>query len=353
MVWKSNIWKRTIALCMLIGLLVSGISVNAAAFKPNLKQVSENRALSVPGYLNAQGTAFDTYTKKDGYSFAVGSDGNTGCKVVHFTMNAESSISQKQVVFYKTKNIGHANDGTVYKKGKKKYLFVAISGGEEKNSKTYNGKKTKVGVIFLDEYKKSDAKIRGVNVKCQKGIKMSNPISKCAFSGITYVGKKKVDKKKKDVFVLKDGRTLYAAYVTISGKKVTLTIFDSARTEKPSIKYGGKKYQAVTQGVTYHNKYLYIPYSGESSPKVYCNMVIGRISYEKLFKAGYGKESKLQVYKTRIASYNGVALKKCVPESIFFRTLEGKDNLYLNTNRATTASVANDNDAVLRSKKKY
>lgn len=330
-------------------LTVGSISTQAAKFAPTLKQASGNRSISVDGYLNVQGVGFDTYTKKDGYSFVEGTDGNSNFKLVHFTMNANGAIKYANSLKYAKKNLGHANDATVYKQAGKKYLFVAISGGTEFASKASNGKKTKIAVINLADYNKGNAKVYQCNIKVKSGVRMIRTVAKSAFSGISYTGTRKVDGKKRPVFVLKDGLQIYAAYATLSGKTFTLTIFDRARVDKPTIKYNGKKYESTFQGITYHNGYIYFPCSGETKKFLNNSFVIGRISYAKLFKGA----TKLQTCSKRITKCQGEALSCHIPESIFFRTLNSKDNMYLSINRATTASVASDIDAVLRSTQKY
>ena len=345
---------------LIVEMFSSAVVVSAASFAPELVQVSGNRPITQSGYLNCQGVAFDIYTKQDGYSFARGTEGNESkFKIIHFKMNSSGKITQKGSVTYKAANLGHANDGTIFRFNNKKYMFVAISGGTEKYSTTFAGNKTKVGMIRMEEYDKGIARLRGVSVKCKDGVKMSNPIADCKFSGITYTGYREVDDVSRPVFVLKDGRTFYAAYFTINKETqaVTLTIFDSARVNKPTFTYNGTTYDSSTQGITYHNGYIYIPYSGEGNKAVNQNMMIARISYTELFKGSFSEIKNMQVFSKRVesATVNGkkVKLAKNFPEAIFFRTLNSSDNMYVSFNRGTYASKASDIDCVMRSKQKY
>mgnify|MGYP007102021529 CR=1 FL=1 len=255
-----------LSVATLFALCILGLGqAYAAGFKPVLSQVSADRPITFTGYLNTQGVAFDTYTKTDGYNITKGSDGNKGFSIVHFTMDAKGNITQRDSLIYPEKNIVHGNDATIYKSGNTKYLFFAVSGGNETAAKTTTGKRTKIGVIKLDDFNKGVAKVYGVKVKAVKGVKLARTLSKAGLSGITYVGKKSVDNKKRDVFVLKDGVAFYQSYITVAKSgAITFTIYNSARINKPQITLQGKKYDAATQGVTYHNGYLYLTYSGES-----------------------------------------------------------------------------------------
>lgn len=332
------------------------VDASGSGFYPYMYQISENRALTEPGYLNAQGVGFDTWTKKDGYAFTFGTDGNTGCKLIHFTLDPTTgNTKQVKSVKYAVKNIGHANDATVYKKGSKKYLFVAISGGKELATKTTAGKKTKIAIIKLADFNKGKAKVYGCTVVAKKKVKLSKSIKKCAFSGITYTGVRKVSGKKVPVFVLKDGRTFYAAYLKISKKGAfKLTIYDSARVEKPTISYDGTTYPATTQGVTYHRNYLYLSYSGESNPAIHNSYLVSRISYSGLFKGKYKTIKKMQVFSDRVDALPDCELARHIPEAIFFRNLNGSaDCMYMSFNRANTNEVACDIDCLMRTQQKY
>ena len=334
-----------------------------ASFSPSFSQFSENRSITVQDYLNTQGCAFDTYTRRDGYNFTFDSvnGGNDGAMLVHFNVEDNGIVKVGEAVRYDVANIGHANDGTIYSPdGDKKYLFVAISGGKEKSSRDSSGRSIKLGYINLDEYDQGKAVVHGVDIDTN-GVKTSSALSDCAFSGITYTGKRNVSGASREVFVLKDGRTFYAAYLTISGSNLKLTFFDSARIVKPTITYGGNTYDATTQGITYHNGYIYVPYSGEANKLINCNMLIGRITYADLFRDAYSDLRNLQIWSKRVdkatvptpTETQTLTLAKHVPEALFFRTLEGSDNMYLSVNRGTTATSGSDVDAVLKSKETY
>ena len=362
MMYTSSIAKRVAVifaaisisvLCAASFTLATVQPAHAAGFKPTLKQVSENRSISEPGFLNVQGAAFDTYSQTDGYSFTQAA-GNGNFRLIHFTMDANGNIEQVKSVAYKKKNVGHANDATVFKKGNKKYLFVAVSGGIELSSKASNNKKAKVAMIDLAEYNKNKAKVYAVTVKAKSGVSMSTSVAKAPLSGISYAGKRKVAGKARQVFVLKSGGMLYAAYLTGKNHKFKLTIFSSAHVNKPTISYGGKKYAATFQGLTYHNGYIYLPMSGEETKALNTSFVIARVKYSTLFKNTNNGTKPVKAFKNRVTKLSdGTTLAKHIPESIFFRKLDGKDNMYVSFNRGTTAATASDNDAVLRSTQKY
>ena len=333
-----------------------------AAFAPHFEQIGPNRPVSVPDYLNEQGCVFDTYTGRDGYNFAMDSvnEGKDGVEVVHFTLDGDDIEQVGSVHFASagekpgvtTKLIGHANDGTIYmNEAGKKYLFVAISGGIEKSSTDSSGKSIKLAYIDLDELNRAEetgatVAIHGVTINTN-GVKMSSTLAESKFSGITYTGLK--DAAGRDIFVLKDGRTFYAAYLTFPNGQPALTFFDSARVTKPTFTLNGKTYDAATQGITYHNGFIYLIYSGEAQKALWCHFKVARITYKDLFSETYNDLRDLQVYENVITSAGGETLIKHIPEALFFTTLEGPDNIYLSVNRGTAAAVASDRDAIIKS----
>ena len=354
----KNRLMRVAAVALAAIMVLAPVATFAASFSLSFREAvavnngrNDNcRPITNTDYLNCQGVAFDTYTKKDGYSFNKSSTGGSYYELVHFTVDGDR-ITKLGKVRYAGKNVGHANDATIAKLGGKKYMFVAISGGKELSSKASNGKSTKVAVILMDDYNKGKSKVRACKLKVNKGVDFRNrPVKKAAFSGITYVGTKKVGKKKRPVFVLKDGLQFYAAYATVSKKgDVTLTLFDRARINKP--KFSGSNVDPAAQGLTYHNKTLYIPYSGENgkTTDIKCTNLVGKITYSKLFKGSPGASAKnLTVYQNKTTSYDGgKALEKHIFEAIFFKTLEGKDNMFVSVNRGNKSSKASDIDYVL------
>ena len=346
-------------------------------FAPALGQVGANRSLTMPGYLNAQGVAFDKTTQEDGYSFAMGSDGNSGVQVIHFKMDANDTITQVGSVLYdspgdspgvNTYGIGHANDGTIYNKNGKKYMFVAISGGVEENFKDSIGNSgQKLGYIDLDEYDQAEAinngeaegdssalaNVYAVTIKVKSGVTTSSTLAKCKFSGIAYTGLREVSGTKYPVFVLKDGRTFYAAYATFDANgHPTLTIFDSARINKPTFTISGAKVDASTQDISYHGGFIYVTYSCKKSGNM-TKFKLGRIKYVDLFKDAYGDLRNLQLCEKNITTCNGETLTKHIPEALFFKSMADKGSFYLSINRGTTASQASDIDAVLKSKVEF
>lgn len=361
---KFGSWSATRAKAKKIVKTIPAFAPKYATFKPSLSQASGNRSITVPDYLNTQGCAFDTYTQEDGYNFTIDStpSGDESIELVHFQMDADSNIEQIGSLHYSKENLGHANDATIYQQDNRKLLFVAITGGKVKSAKDSYGNTIKLAFIDLAEYAAQEADVSGTtNVYGvainTNGVKMSDTLANSAFSGITYVGKKTISGTARQVFVLKDGRTFYAAYLTMPNGNPKLTFFDSARINKPVIKFNDKTYDAATQGVTYHNGYLYLSYSGEPNKAVLCNMLLGRISYADLFRDAYGDLRNLQICSKRIAKYKDEAkeeaLAKNIPEALFFRTLNGAEHLYLSVNRGTNAATGSDIDAVLRSNETY
>ena len=290
---KYGKWSATKAKAKKITKTIPAFTPKYASFNPSLAQVSDNRSITVQDYFNTQGCAFDTYTGVDGYNFTINSD-SKDIALVHFRTDANGSINKLGTLYYKKNNLGHANDGTIYQQGNQKLLFVAISGGSEKSAVDSYGQSIKLAFIDLAEYARQEellnqladydssptdvedptvhdenpavneeasvpndeapssvdtmdttanltTNVYGVAINTN-GVKMSDTLANSAFSGITYVGKKNVGGTDRQVFVLKDGRTFYAAYLTITNGSPKLTFFDSARINKPVIKYNGKTY---------------------------------------------------------------------------------------------------------------
>ena len=361
--------NRIIVASLAAILMIMPISTFAASFSPSLSEVAPTnngrkdnvRPFTNKGYLDTQGVAFDIYSKKDGYAFNKGTESSTKnyFQLVHFTTKG-TKITKKKYVKYSVKNVGHANDATIFRAKGNKYLLFAVSGGKEKSSKTSDGKTCKLGVIWLDEYNKGTAKVRACNIKKKDDVRMVRSIEEAQFSGITYTGMRKVDGEKRPVFVIKDGANFYAAYFTVNdSREITLTIYDRGRINKPNIT---GSIPASTQGVTYHNNYLYIPYSGEGNETTYRNMMIGRIKYKTLFDGTKGSTAKnLSVYRNKFTKAKVAVgkkkvkmnLEKYIPEAIFFKTLNGKGLMYMAVNRGTTDSRIKDIDIVVKSKQKY
>lgn len=356
-----------ILLITMIGITVLAPMTTFAAappFKPTLTETTPTnnarkdncRPFTNKGFLDTQGIAFDIYTKADGYAFNKGTDGNSGFQLVHFKIDG-NKITKKESVKYAEKNVGHANDATMFRSKENKYILVAVSGGKEFTSTTTDGKKTKIAVIWLDEYNKKKATVRGCTLKTT--VDLYRSIDDMKISGITYTGMRKVSGKERPVFVLKDQLQMYAAYFTINDKReITLTIFDSARFKKPTIT---GNYEAAAQGITYHNKFIYFPFSGEKQKATYNSMMVGRITYDKLFKGAWGPELPLQVYRKTTTSgkvdVSGKIVSKTfaknIPEAIFFKNLNGTGRMYTSFNRALVDGKAKDVDVVLATKETY
>ena len=352
---KFGPWSSTQAKAKKIVKLIPAFAPKYATFSPTLSQFGDNRSITGPAnYYNTQGCVFDTYTGRDGYNFILDSDGGDLAKVTHFTIDGED-IAQEGYVLYKTSQIGHANDGTMYQRGGdngRKYMFVAISGGSDVKS----SEGIQIGYIDMDEFAALSAAgssaqgvVHKVTIKANSGVKMSSAVDSCKFSGITYTG----NRGGSDVFVLKDGRTFYAAKLTFDGNdNPILTIFDSARIVKPTFSIDGATKDGITQGITYHNGFIYVTYSSESySDK--CRTKIGRITYAHLFSDTYADLRTLQQVERKITQGNGQTLAKNIPEALFFTTLEGADNLYISYNRGTNAASGSDCDCLYRSSEQY
>lgn len=343
------------------------------ALNPTLNQIGEDRSITMPGYLNTQGLVFDKYTGKDGYNFAGASkSGCSGVQVVHFELNGDT-IDNVGVVHYDspgdkqqatTYGIGHANDGAMYKDNARKYMFVSISGGVEESFKDSDGRSgQKMGYIDMAEHSEAEAtggegRVHGVTIKVNNGVTMSSTLARCKFSGVTYTGMRTVSGASRPVFVLKDGRTFYAAYATFdAGGRPTLTIFDSARIVKPYFNVGGKNIDAATQDITYHGGFIYINYCCKI--KGYMTWFkIARITYADLFRDTYGdlrivQECTRNTTTAESTKDGKIDLVKHITESIFFTSMDGKGNLHMSVNRGTNAGSGSDHDAVLRSKEVY
>ena len=376
---KFGPWSATQAKAKKIVKTIPAFTPKYSAFTPSLSQFGDNRAVTRSGFLNSQGCVFDTYTGTDGYNFAMSDgDGTGGVDVIHFTLvnDTISQVGSEHILFNTagnkpgdyTREIGHANDGTIYQREDgKKYMFVAISGGKEKSSTDSAGKSIKLAYIDMGEYAAYEdyvvngmtvgdeppalPKIYGVTIKTN-GVKMSSTLAESKFSGVALTDK---TRNGHPIVVLKDGRTFYATELTFSGNTPVLTFFDSARIVKPTIKHtDGKTYDASTQGITYHNNYLYVTYSGETNASLNTWMLIGRITYAHMFSDTYSDLRNLQTFKKQIAGQasNGTITKN-IPEALFFTNITGLGNLYISTNRGTNASSGSDCDAIYKSAAQY
>jgi len=312
-------------------------TVSAKALKLKFKKIadmpSSNIVIDPERYYGAQGTAFDTYTHKDGYAIAESrASGSKKLAIVHYR-HTEDGIETVKKVIYTAAQIGHANDATIFKKGKQKYMFVARGG---------KGNKTAC-MIKLSDFNKGVAKVYKVSFS------KLDTRSGTDLRGITYVGKKKIliGKKKvaKQVFVVEVGRRLNLVYLKqIKNNKASFVAVDSQRFNAPKI---GSR-ECTAQGVTYHNGHLYIPFGDEGKGGKMRTGKIGRVGFNDLFGETNSNKAVSLPYvwsKTKAGEF--------VPEAVYFTTLEGKGQMYMNTNERNASRPDEYRDSLNRTVKKY
>lgn len=337
--------KTTISAVLCLSLLVCSAflfcgDAFSATWNTDFTKTAGASGIEENGYPGLQGLAYDTYTGKDGYCFATNKN-ETKVAIVHFSMGSDGWCYHEKTVSYKVNNLGHANDGTVFKDDSgNKWLIVSVYGTVSDTNKAVgtDGKTIKLASIKLSEYSKGKAKVYGVT--------LSGIPSDFKITGVTFAGHKMVSGKKKAVVIIFGGNKFYQTYAENSNGKLKLTKFgDRARITKPTFSDGK---EPAYQGVAYHNKYLYI--SGEGKSAKPTTMMLARIRVEDLFAGGDSAEKKMETCQKTISKEGGTTLKKNAPEAVFFTKLNGKSNLYISLNRKTSGD---DADAIIRSAKRY
>ena len=263
-------------------------------------------------FYSGQGVAFDTFTGKDGYYFALSSDKKK--VAVTWFQQGTSPLKTKSIkrVTYSAKQLGHCNGATVYKKGSAKYLFVAKGGA---------GNKTAC-MIKLSDFNKGKAKVYKVTFK------KLDARSGTDLRGITYCGVRKVKagkkKVKKPVFVVEVGRRMNMVYLSsLKSTSATFVKVDSQRFAAPKT---GKR-EGTAQGVTYHNGFLYMPYGDEGKGGNSRIGYVDRVKMSTLFKG-----NKPNVAKKFSQHWKITSSTEYVPEAIYFTSLNKKGRMYMTTN---------------------
>ena len=337
--FTGHLYDRLLILTfvLLTGFFLCGNMVRAKALKLNFNRIahmpSSNIVSDPEKFYGAQGTAFDTYTGKDGYAIAESKlSGYNKLAIVHYQHSENGIVILKKVVYTKAM-LDHANDATIYKQGGEKYLFVARGG---------HGNKTAC-MIKLSDYNKGIAKVYKVSFA-----KLDTK-SGSDFRGITYVGKKKIRIGKKTVakqmFVVEVGMRLNLVYLKkINGSGASFVTVDSQRFAAPKI---GKR-ECTAQGVTYHHGQLYIPFGDEGKGGTKKTGKIARIGYAAAFKnTDTNKLVTLPYIWTRTPG------GEYVPEAVYFTSLEGKGQLYLTTNEISASNTLENYDGLYRTTGKY
>ena len=310
---RSVMGAAAMLLCVVCFAMIASTESHAATLTKFADAPSSNLVTDPDKYYAVQGTAFDTYSGIDGYTFAISkiSSKNGAVKLTHYTQNS-TGISQTKSVVYSKAQVGHANDATIYKKGNVTYLFVARGG---------KGNKT-AAMIKLSDFNNGVAKVYPVKFK-----KLDTKSGK-DLRGISYVGKKKVKvgkkKVKKDVFVVEVGRRMNLVYLkSLKGNKAVFVKVDSQRFSAPKI---GSR-ECTAQGVTYHNGNLYIPWGDEGSGGNNKTGKVTSISYSKLFKG-----SKPNKAKKLTVIWSETRGNDFTPETVYFTNLNGKLPMFLSCN---------------------
>lgn len=333
--YKNPIIITLLSFVMLIGSPAALLKAHAddKSWDIELKKVSGNSALGQVSYRAMQGIGFDTYTGKDGYVFMQSDknyDGEKTYKLSHFTMDEDGFCTKQKTVTYNRANVGHANDATVYQDANGvKWLIFAACGtfSEDNTTKASDGSKVTLGAIKLSDYNAGKTTVYSCDVSALvRKFQEFDPQNKGNITGVTYKGKDYVDGELRSIFIVMNAKAMYEAYVTESGNKLTFKptgVF--GRINKPTLPSGT---EADTQGIVYHNQYIYL--TGEGKDSKAAEMVVARISTEKLFHEGPQNEQKnMDVYKK---NYKTSTVSKHGAEAAFFTSLNEKSNLYVGVN---------------------
>ena len=372
----------------LIATMVLAIPAEAYAvsWSTGFKRIATKAIVNQKGYYGLQALAFDTYTGKDGYCFTT-TNNEKKVALIHFTMNSNGKCKKKKVVVYKSANIGHANDATVFKDSNgKKWILVTLYGSTDDTYtvKSSNGNKIQLGAISIDEYNNGKAIIH----ECRLNGVFVDGMLKGKLTGITFVGndtfKNEIcaelaalqedtsadeDTTQEDTsanesvaqdnstaanisypcFVLNGGDKYVKAYLASSDNGVLVfnAVGIRGRIVKPKLSNGKA---AKFQGIAYHKGYIYILADGSTSMPT--AMMICRIKMSSLFNGTDRYQKNTEVFRKKITKQGTLKLKKNAPESICFTNLEGKSRIYLSVNRKNKKNNV-DADAIIRSTKTY
>jgi hypothetical protein len=291
---------------------------------------SSNVKVDPNKFYGAQGTAFDTYTGKDSYAFAISKlpAKKNAVKVTHY-QHTSGGIKTVKSVVYSQAQLGHANDATIFKYGNQKYMFVARGG---------IGNKTAV-MIRLSDFNKGKAKVYNV------AFKKLDSRSGTDLRGITYVGIKtiKIGKKKvkRHLFIVEVGRRMNLVYLkSFKNNKAVFETIDSQRFQAPKI---GSR-ECTAQGVTYHNGKVFVCWGDEGRGGTNSTGAITYIGYGALFKG-----NKPNVARNFARTWKKTESHEFTPESVYFTKLEGNAPMFMSCN----TNVEDGRDYINRSTQKF
>lgn len=311
-------------------VLLGAAPAEAGTFNiPLLDSYSRTQNADQNGYLfyQSQGFAIDTYNGRDFYSITLNSAGKgTKFSKALLTETAPDGYGYMKVVrelVYDTKQLGHANDATVYQSGSHKYLFVAVSGGEKVSTKSTTGKKQDLAAIDLDAFQNGQAKV--LPVVCKFSLGDFTP------KGVTYCGQEKIKGKKQDIFVVKNGETLIKCTLSATKDGFALNSAGSCRHPMPELK---DKSRLGGQDITYHRGYIYLTYSGAPEYGNEQYLVVSRVKMKGSFVEGKQTQVKADHFIKKVTSLDGLNFTMVEAEGTGFQSLEKACPMYIMTNRA-------------------
>ena len=254
-------------------------------------------------FYNTQGIAFDTTTEEDAYAATLNNN-RRRVKITHMKYT-NGKFKRKKSRIYTSRQLGHANDLTVYNDGKEAYIFIAKGG--DRNSR-------KACMIKASEFEKG--KKRVYKVKFNKLDRRSGG----DLRGIAYVGKEKG----KEIFLVETARRINKVYLkSISKKCVRFVWMDSQRLKAP--KKGGR--DGTAAGIAYHNGDIYCAYADEARGGRLKTLLVDKTDYKKFFR----NKNRSRAIKFDY-SYKKSFRSKFITESIFFTKQEGDDHVYVTCN---------------------
>ena len=353
----SNItFKKSISVLMLsvavtmvcLALVLSGAFAGEKPWSVTFDKVSGHSALGQTSYRGMQGIGFDTYSGEDGYVFMQGEKDHKGYFMLsHFKIDDSGFCTKTKATKYSAVNVGHANDATVYQDdGGRKWLLFAPCGtyGEDNTAKASDGTPLKLGAILLNGNGDPTATVYSCDVS-ELQASFSGEDNKGNITGVTYKGKDLVNGELRPIFIVMNAKAMYEAYVSISGNTFKfMPTGKSGRIEKPLLPSGG---EAATQGIAYHNNYIYITGEGYEIDETTAEAVVARIAIDELFGGSASDYKDMEVFK---ANRKSNTVTKHGPEAAFFTSLNDKSHLYIGLNRTANDK---DDDWIVRSRVKY
>lgn len=327
-----------------LAAIIPGVFAGEKPWNVDFDKVSGHSALGQTSYRGMQGIGFDTYSGEDGYVFMEGEgDYKDFYMLSHFKMEDSGFCTKVKAVKYAEANVGHANDVTVYQDddGRKWLLFAPCGAyGDDNTTKASDGTPLSLGAILLNGNGDPTATVYSCNVSAVQDY-FAGDDNKGNITGVSYMGKKFIDGKEYPVFLIMNAKEIYEVYLTQSGNKFTFTPTKvSGRIDKPKLP---SVEEADTQGICYHNNYVYI--TGEGKGTKAAEMVVARISLDTLFDGDRYTYKGMEVYKDNLKSST---VTKHGPEAVFFTSLNEKSHLYIGVNRQVTG--IGDDDEIERTR---